>query len=64
MARITKDIKNRIEKGLDVRIEKGGKEYFFFKDNEEWTRDIIVDGEVVETDFFDDEDVLYEIKNI
>ena len=64
MARITKKIKERIEKGFDILIIKGGKEYFFFKDSEEWTRDIIVDGEIVETDFFEGEEVLWEIKNI
>ena len=70
MARITKDIINRIEKGFDIRIKKGGKFYFFYKqefaDGEigEWTCDIYKDDELIETNFIDDEDLLFEIKYI
>lgn len=64
--RISKEIKERIEKGFDVLIEKNGKEYFFFKeeDSDYWTQDIIVDGEIEETNFIPDDEILDEIKSI
>ena len=70
MARITKEIKSRIEKGFDIRIKKGGKFYFFYKqeftDGEigEWICDIYKNDELVETNFIDEEDLLFEIKYI
>ena len=66
MARITKEIKNRFENGFDILIKKAGKEYFFFKDedSEDWTCDISENGEIIETNFISDDEVLEEIKNI
>lgn len=65
MARITKDIINRIEKGFDIRIKKGGKFYWFYKnDFDDWCCDIYKNDELIETNFFDEEDLLFEIKYI
>lgn len=62
--RVTKQIKERLENGLDVLLRKEDKEWFIFKDDECWTIDIIVDGETQVTNFFDNiEDLIYEIKN-
>lgn len=63
--KITKYIRERIERGFDLLIEKGEKEFFFFREGECWNCDVIINGEIEETNFFDtDKEVLDEIKNI
>lgn len=68
---LSKEIKNRIKKGFDVKIETDEKFYFFYKQeftNGEiggWCCDIYEENEIVETNFFDtDDDVIDEIKSI
>lgn len=65
--RVTKEIKERIERRFDVRFERKGKFYFFYyqEECETWILDIYVDDEIDETIFLDtDQDVIEEIKDI
>lgn len=64
--RVTREMKERIENGFDLSVEKNGKEFYFFKEEDGcWNCDISVDGEIEETNFFEtNEEVIEEIKRI
>ena len=64
--KITKNIKDRVKKGFDIRIEAGEKFYWFYKNEvDDWCCDIYVDGELDECNFFsDDMEVIEEIELI
>ena len=63
---ITKNIKDRVKKGFDIRIEADGKFYWFYKNEvDDWCCDVYIDNELDECNFFsDDAEVIEEIELI
>ena len=63
---ITKNIKDRVKKGFDIRIEANGKFYWFYKNEVgDWCCDVYIDNELDECNFFsDDAEVIEEIEFI